>query len=328
MHTPTSIGTLFFNSFDASARDQFRRFVQQHSIERTWIIAADFALRDPNHALDCMAFTVMPFNKHPREIRSDIVTALPKDLKRSRDLTPEGIARLRDNSAFHVIITMGRKRAIFNNGDGAQPIEIARAHIEMTVAKLQSMGGHPDQLKRFQQLQQKAIANNFNVRLMSDIWLLGVFFSSIAVALAREAACDSIIFMPDRDDMTNFGNNVWLDYVYWDIHALCSEFELDMRTTKVVGTGPDTSGPQEVMWYDYMIRSADWFAGAMASYNRVENKVPGPHLKYLTMVEKVVADAQNVVVLHFDVDKIGTQFRRVVISKSDPSQTGNTVPVV
>src|SRR5271168_1720565 len=116
-----------------------------------------------------MAFTIVPYDAEFHEISSDVAASLPKDLKKSG----EGAAWLRDSRRFHVIITMKKERLIFYNGIGSDARLVAREHIGKTIEVLTEKDA--EALRRFKSLRRRAQANNFNVSLLSDVWVLGVF---------------------------------------------------------------------------------------------------------------------------------------------------------
>lgn len=327
MHSPLTIAKLCFETFDRSAVRQFRDFLSLHPGISKWLIAADFALHDAKHPLDCMAFSIFPYDTELSQIKADVDSVLPKDLKESKQLTAEGAAWLRDKRRFHVVITMNKKRAVFNNGAGTKEKEIAREHIALTVRQLSGMIDGQGPQMRFKKLQQKSAANNFKVGLLGDIWLLGVLFSALTLMLGRERTCEVVSWFPDRDKMTSFGDGVWLDYAFWNTRGLCEELQVDMQSTKIGAAAPDRSGGKEVMWFDYMIRSADWFAGTLATWDRAKNQVPPEQRKYCQVLEDAIADAENILVLHCDIDEGGAQFRRIAVSKGQASQTGETLPL-
>jgi hypothetical protein len=88
---------------------------------------------------------------------------------------------------------------------------------------------------------------------------------------------------------------------------------VDLKNTKVVAAAPDRNGHEEIMWFDYMIRAADWFAGSVAAWDRENNLIPGNHVKYQQMLEEVIADAENIIVLHLDMSETKAQFRRIEV---------------
>lgn len=112
--------------------------------------------------------------------------------------------------------------------------------------------------------------------------------------------------------MTNWCDGIWRDYADWNVHAFEDAFTVDLRSTRIAVGAPDRSG---VMWYDYMIRAPDWFAGSVAAWDRNNNLIPSEHSKYKQMLEQVVADADNIIVLHLDITEGGAQFRRIDVKR-------------
>lgn len=299
-----------------SALALFRVYIARHPHVRKWIIAADFALHDKNRPMDCFAFTILPYDEWPAEIEKDVANALPKDLKKSKTLDSNGADWLRDDRRFHVMITVNRDRVPFSNGPGTNPLEVAREHIRLTLAQATAANLKDDTTKRFKKLKAEAQANSFNVSLLGDIWLLAIFFATLTIILGRERKWQAIGWFPDRDNMTNWCDGIWQDYAEQNVHALANDLTIDMRTTKLAVGAPDRSGTKEVMWYDYMIRAADWFAGSVASWDRKNNLIPGDHAKYRQMLEDVIADAQNIVILQLDITENGAQLRRIAVERA------------
>lgn len=322
MHSQATIAKLFFQTFDSSAVELFRSHLARHPRVKKWMIAADFVQHDPERPMDCMAFTFLPYDEWPKNTQGDLSSALPRDLKKSKELTPEAVEWLRDDRRFHIVITLNKDRRIFFNGPGSDTLKIVREHVDLTITAIADPK-YQDTLKRFKQLRQNALANNFRTKLLADIWLLGIFFAALTILLGRERECEVIGWFPDRDDMTNYCDGIWHDYAFWATHSFTESlgFDVDLSKTRIAVGVPDRSGPKEVMWFDYMIRAADWFAGVAAAWNREENKIPGERPKYRQMLEQVIADADNVVLLHCDIDDRGAQFRRIAVTRSDPNDS-------
>jgi hypothetical protein len=66
-----------------------------------------------------------------------------------------------------------------------------------------------------------------------------------------------------------------------------------------------------------MIRAADWIAGTVAAWDRKRNLVPGDQRKYLRMLENVIPSADNIVVLHLDMNESSMQFRRIIAARKN-----------
>ncbi|MFT3686412.1 MAG: hypothetical protein QM783_16070 [Phycisphaerales bacterium] len=301
----------------------FQRYLNRHSRVGKWIIAADFALHDKTRPMDCFAFTILPYDAWPAVIREDVAKALPRDLKESKALTERGIEWLRDpRQGFHVVITVEQKRPLFTNSAGTDPRAIAREHVRQTIATAKTLGLGSDTITRLKKLHAKTQARQFNVKLLEDVYLLSGWFAALTVILGRARSCECLGWFPDRDSMTVWCDGIWQDFVFLNVHVLAPALAVDMRNTKLVIGAPDRSGDQEIMWYDYMIRASDWFAGAVAAWDRPSNRVPDKHQKYKQMVEDVLADSENTVILHFEFAKGYAQGRRIVV-ESRPGQSTN-----
>ena len=266
--------------------------------------------------MDCFAFTILPYDAWPAEIENDVAEVLPKDLKKSKALDQDGAEWLRDPRRFHIVITVNKDRVPFSNGAGTNTLAIAREHIDKTLDQAAAQGVKPDTIKRFKKLKAEAQAKGFNVELLGDLWLLAVWFAVLTIILGRERQCEAIGWFPDRDNMTTWCDGIWHDYADWNVHALADALTVDMRSTQLAVGAPDRSGAKEIMWYDYMIRAADWFAGSVAAWDRKSNLIPGEHSKYQQMLEDVVADADNIIILHLDITDTGTQFRRIDVERT------------
>jgi len=110
--------------------------------------------------------------------------------------------------------------------------------------------------------------------------------------------------------MTTYCDHIWYDYALWNAQALAEILTVDIKTTQISAEVPDPSKANEALWFDYMIRAADWFAGVVATWDRTRNLVPANQPKYRQMLEDVITPAKNMVILHFDITETGMQFRR------------------
>lgn len=259
----------------------------------------------------------MPYDAWPAEIEHDVAQNLPKDLKDAKRLDDKAMEWLRDPRRFHIAITVNPAQSAFTNGPGSVPLTVAREHIAITLDQAVQVGASEDIIRRFRKLKQDAQANKFNVGLLSDIWLLAIWFAVLTDVLARERHCEVIGWFPDRDNMTNYGDRIWYDYAIGNVQTFAEALAIDLMTTQIKIGVPDRSKVKEVMWFDYMIRAADWFAGAVAAWDRKLNLIPGDQPKYRQMLEDVITPAKNIVIFHLDLTETGMQCRRVLTIKKN-----------
>jgi hypothetical protein len=310
LYPPEEVAKLFLQCFDGSAVENFRRFMARHPHVRKWLIAADFSQHN-DRPFDCFAFTIIPYDAWLGEIEREVKQALPRDLKKSKDLDEDAIEWLRDPRRFHIAITVNDRPAVFWNGPGSVPLTIAREYIANTLANAIKADASDETLTRIKKLKQEAQANSFNVRLLADIWLLAIWFAVLAISIGRERRSEIIGWFPDRDNMTNYCDHFWYDHALWNAQLFAATFAVDMTATRCPAGTPHRSGAKERMWFDYMIRAADWIAGAVAAWDRKRNLIPGDQSKYRRMLEDVITPAENIVVLHLDMNESGMQFRRI-----------------
>jgi hypothetical protein len=299
---------------DKSAIVDLRSFLSRHGAVTKWIIAADFSV-SKNRPLACFAFTIFPFQS-PKEIEKETNEGLARELKQSKRLSQKSIEWLRDDKRFHLVVTLRHKRAVFLGGSGTK-LQQAREFVQATVQQLRSAPANvsQDTTERIEELGAASQSRGFNVGLLTDIWILSTLLAALTTLLGRERQLHIVSWFPDRDSMTNWCGGVWHDFSFWNTRAFADEFDVDLRKTQV-GVGlPDRSSGTELMWFDYLIRSADWFAGAVAEWDRKSELDPNAKHKYVQFWEDVIADAKNIAVLHLDLGKDGAQFRRIDASR-------------
>jgi hypothetical protein len=315
------IAKLFFECLDKAAIDKFRTFMARHLGVKKWIIAADFSL-GKERPLGCFAFTVVPYDAWPWELERDAIQHLAKDLKESKSVPQSAIGWLRDNRRFHFAVTVKHKRSVFVGGtDGKRAA--AREFVAKTLAQVEENRERVDvqTVDRLKLLKTASLSNGFNVQLLSDIWLLAVLLAAIAVLIGREGKSEIIGWFPDRDKMTNWCDGIWHDFAFWNSSGFADAFDVDLRRTQIVIALPHKSTGEEIMWFDHLLRAADWFAGAVAEWDRKTSLNPDRNPKYREMWEEVIAGAENVVVLHLDIDEKGAQFRRIDAQRIEPHAT-------
>lgn len=268
MFSPVDIARIFLECMDQGAIEKFRRFLKRNDRVKKWLVAADFSL-GKSRPLASVSFTILPYDVELAELERDTIANLAKELKDSKSLPPAGVSWLRDNRRFHFAITLSPKRGVFVGGDDTK-LRHAQDFVQTLLAQIES-NKHSlktETVLRFRALAELAQSNGFNVRLLTDIWLLAVFFAAITLLIGRERQSEILGWFPDRDDMTNWCDGIWREFAFRNVQEFADAFEVDLRATQLVIAAPDRSGEEEVMWFDYLLRSADWFAGAVAEWDR------------------------------------------------------------
>ncbi|MBY3556443.1 hypothetical protein [Rhizobium laguerreae] len=308
---PNQFVDCFVEAFDKSAVDVFRNWLAGKRQVDKWFISADFALRDKNRPNDCFAFTIMPADFGRDEFKKEVARNLPRDLKDSKSIDAEGVAWLRDDRHFHIVISMKCDR-VFYHWPGMKPREAIRKGLLELADKF---AYQPDRSKRFKAAAQKASSNNFNVGLFSDLSLLGLYLPLITLFLLREVKANRVGWLCDRDSMTTYCDGIVWDYAMINLAGLAERFAIDGHGLRPDIAGPDRSGATEVMWFDDFVRAPDWLAGTIAAWDRQSGNLPENQPKYLNLVQNLLTDLNNGVILSAVLEKSGYSVERLSIGR-------------
>jgi hypothetical protein len=334
-----------FETFDQSGRNDFRLFLKENPGIRKWSIAADFCLHDKDRPNNVFAFSIFPH--YPHYTNFDIITeeiraAIPKDWKKTKNISAETITFLKDKRRFHIAFVLPKPPAVFGDDHGINSIEMARRSLEITVDEMIAKGHSDKSLSRLRRLKQETLAKNFNVKLLSDLYFLNDLFCFVTLLLARDRPLEVVSWMPDRDKMTTWCEGVLFDIGAEHLHGLAERFKLNVpakgpfvciptpaeELAELVaaaaevadGTGVDTVPDKEksAMWFDDLIRLPDYVAGVFSAWNFETNEFPDEKEKYRIMVRDFAAFAENIMVFKIRYDD-SFQASRLVFKYQPPT---------
>ena len=313
MFPPEMIFKELTTCWDGSSRALFQNFLAANPDVTRWMVSADYCLRDTSRANDCYAFSVMPMEADFTAMKDRIRAALPKDIKRARYLTQEGVDLLTNPKHFHLVIVVPKDRDVFNNGPGSNPLDVSREFVGMTLIQAEDKERGSDTIRPLKKLVEAARAKKFNFELYGDLLLLGLFFPFVSLLINRERKAEVTGWMSDRDNMTIWGDGVIWTHSTESFIGLGELLGIDVAGTEIrVAVPAVASGP---MWFDEMIRLPDYYAGTVAAWDAPSNSLP-PNPKsilFVQMLEHVLADAKNGVVLRLDIGGDGLQWRRIAV---------------
>jgi hypothetical protein len=316
MIDPRDILKALFETFDMSARADFQNFLMRNAGITKWMISSDYALHDPNRPNHVFAFSVLPYNDHFDALKQEINAALPKDLKKTSVISDEACQLLCDPSRYHFAFVLKAPPKVFNNGDKSKSIDIARKSIDCTIKEMCATGGPKESIEILQGLRRAAAANGFNVKLLSDIFMLSHLYSFVTLALARDNAANIIGWMSDRDKMTEaYDGALWV-IANENVRGLAAHFDVAIpegspyislptpvepaNAEHADGDGGHPGKPapvKSIMWFDEFIRLPDYLAGVLAAWDFSVNGLPLGQPKYLNLAQKVIASAENMAVI-------------------------------
>ncbi|MGO9454980.1 MAG: hypothetical protein ACLQDV_28630 [Candidatus Binataceae bacterium] len=147
--------------WDGSSRALFRNFLAANAGITKWMISADYCLRDNTRVNDCYAFSIIPYGTNFIDLQDHIRAALPKDIKKARYLSRDGVVLLTDPHIFHIVVVVPKDRVIFNNGPASNPLEISREVAQITFDRAREMERGDNTLKPLRKMVEAARAKNF-----------------------------------------------------------------------------------------------------------------------------------------------------------------------
>lgn len=310
---------VLFETFDQSGRTAFRDFLEQNPSVTKWHISADFCLHDEDRPNNVFAFSIIPYDAMFDEIKDEIQKSIPRDWKKSKIISPEVIKFLHDKRRFHFAFILPLAPQVFYNGDGSDPLAIARESVSMIVNALIKQDRPGDSLRRLRALKQESQANRFNVELLSDLFLLSDFFCFITLILARERRIEMVGWLPDRDKMTTWCEGVVFDVGVQNLIGLAEHFSIAIPDGGPLIAVPTPDAGKEAMWYDELVRLPDYVAGVLAAWNFETNKIPADRDKYRVMAQDFAAFAENIMVFKVRYDT-GFQSGRIVFGGKSPGE--------
>jgi hypothetical protein len=280
-----------------------------------WLISADFCMGVPDRREDASAFTIFPVTRPLDQIITTLRQVLPRDLKKSKNLTEEAVRFLREGDHFSIAFLLQRPHDIFL-GD----LSAARRAIDSIIAGMNNWVNardHVATIRKMQQLRQAANAKNFNVGLLSDCVLCAIFASIVAFLVTRIANPRIIGLFPDRDKITLAWDATMYTLFHTNLTTLCQRFGLH---EPLVGLGfPNSPDPDWRSLYDCLVRVPDFIAGAASAFEVQGNRVAiPPHPKYGVLLREVFLDNPRIGLLGLSIgpEQILHSLRRITAEEA------------
>jgi len=286
------------STFSQCAIGEFREFLAKHPMITKWMIASDFVINEPQAAHDAYAYTFFPQNAEIEDIKASIAKSLPKDFKNTKTVTSEIKEYFHSGETFTIcLLTAKTCRA-------AGDIATVRRLLDETLRVMRNWLNADSQrevIRAFEQLKEKAKANNFKPQLMSTMVIATVLAAFCKIILAQERKIERVGWFPDRDKITTSYNRIAEHMLATNFSAFCQIHKVDERpiVTLIGRAEPDAANPKQ-SWYDELVRTPDFLAAALANWHYNKNdkttKVTARQ-KYVDMLQGAVADNPFVIPL-------------------------------
>jgi len=276
--------------FDQRQINVFRAFLNRYPKIKKWSIASDYSTTDKKNVFDCFSFVVYPYKEFPPAAFDYIASKLATDIKKKRNVSEDVITFFQESNRFYICIILDKKRNT--------SLKVARRNIKAVFNHAISNGSSQDAVCKIRELLNKSKNKAFNLKLYSDIILLAAFYNFISILLLRECQVEIIGWFSDRDNMTNYCNGVVWVFAMAGL-SLAKEIGLRLDDTKIFIGSNNESSREQGMWYDALIRPADYLCNVLANWRVSQDGcLSVNHPKQRKMLQHIVTDNENIVILY------------------------------
>lgn len=265
---------------------KWKRFQHKFKQIDSWYIVSDYCLDDRNKLHDVMTFTLYPFT-NPYLLKKGIKQHLSKDIKDFKHLSEKAISYIKESPYFFSLafITEG-KNDVFKLNDNKQLLDNAIKGMENWPKTKKEEFIH--KVKKF---RNYLVRKEIDLKTLSNISITVHIMSAIIEFLLIKTNAKHILWISDRDKMTDFQDGIVSEFVrIYYVHLLNKR----VSDHEVYGFLGGKDYDKEV--FDELVRIPDYISGAIASmdFKDVE-KIPEKHYD---LFDKSIVDNERICIMH------------------------------
>lgn len=266
--------------------EKWKKFQQNFKHVDSWYIVSDYCLDDKNKPNDVMTFTIYPFT-HPYILKNGIKRYLSKDIKDFKNLSEKAVNYIKKAPYFFSLaFIIEGKNNIFKLEDNKQLLDQAIKNMEIWPERKKEEFIH--KIKKFREyLNRKEV----DLKTLSDISITVHIMSSIIEFLLLKANAKHILWISDRDKITDFQDGVVSEFVRIYYAYLLNKRAPDHEVYGFWG-GKDYN--KEI--FDELVRIPDYISGAIASMDfKNVDSIPEKHYE---LFDKSIVDNKRIYIMH------------------------------
>lgn len=268
---------------------KYLSFVPQMRKETSWMIISDYCFdkNKYNNALSFIICPVMDINLLSQHIDSYI----PRDLKHTRDISDSIVDYLKFPYFFSINFVFEDindfEKCYIPNKDKKRLFTDINNWYNSLNCQTTKTSNQEDLLQRIKRNKEKIKSNNFNTRYYCIILIIAYLAAYVAFFISCHTKVEKLIWFSDRGLVYDFLDGICVDLYNYFYHNL---LYAPIQKPNPFGIGKEN--PQDSkLWYDSLVRLADYNAGTIASYEFTKNVVDKD--KHATIVQNVLADNPN-----------------------------------
>ncbi|MCJ2065969.1 hypothetical protein MKK63_25150 [Methylobacterium sp. J-088] len=309
--------------FNESGVRDLREFIGSHATANKWIVSSDFNTDPVETVHDVYAFACYPVERGVDELRRKIIEALPRDFKKTREISELQRKFFEDRPCYCFVFIINRDTKYLRTGSNDADLVAARNLIDFTIEQLRGNGTGQSYIDQLLRLKQDALRRNFSISLFEKLLLLSLFNAYVCWKLASNTKLDLISCFPDRDKMTEYQDGLFYSLTYINYHSCWQTlFPLD-QLPQLKFPEPKTDNPGLRQLTDDLIRVPDFLSAVVARWDLRANRVIKPEnatmramKRYVDLIRHWHADNQDIWMCNPRIQEDGYIVGRQVVSKA------------
>lgn len=290
---------------------KYLSFVPQMRKETSWMIVSDYCFdkNKYNNALSFIICPVMDINLLSQHIDSYI----PRDLKHTRDISDSIIDYLKFPYFFSINFVFEdikdfEKCYISHKDKKMLFIDINNWYNSLNSQAIKT-SSEEELLQRIKMIKEKIKSKNFNTKSYCIILIIAYLAAYVAFFVSCHTKVEKLIWFSDRGPVYDFLDGICIDLYNYFYHNL---LYAPIQKPTPFGIGKENPHDSK-LWYDSLVRLADYNAGTLASCNLFGKTVD--KYKHLQLLENVLADNPNFNTIKIFFEDQSFQTAHVNISK-------------
>lgn len=235
-----------------------------------------------------MTFTIFPFD-HPYILKNGIKQYLSKDIKDFKNISNEAIRYIKTFPYFFSIaFIIKNKNEIFK-------LDSNKQHLDNIIKQMESWPHNKKEefihkMKKFRNyLDRKEV----DLKTLSDMSITVNIMSSIIEFLLIKTRARHIIWISDRDRITDFQDGIVNEFVRIGYASLVNKRVSDNEVYGFWG-----GKEYDKQTFDELIRIPDYISGAIASIN-FEDSSEAPE-KHYNLFDQSIVNNDRISIMHLD----------------------------
>lgn len=266
--------------------EKWKKFQQNFKRVDSWYIVSDYCLDDKNKPNDVMTFTIYPFT-HPYILKNGIKQYLSKDIKDFKNLSQKAVNYIKEAPYFFSLaFIIEDKNNIFQLEENKQHLDQMIKYMEYWPEKKRDEFIH--KIKKFREyLNRKEV----DLKTLSNISITVHIMASIIEFLLIKANAKHILWISDRDKITDFQDSIVSEFVRIYYANILNKRVSDHE---VYGFWGGKEYNKEI--FDELVRVPDYICGSLASMDFAN--VEGISDKHYDLFDKSIVDNERIYIMN------------------------------